>query len=522
MQKTGSGKLSNQHVAVYKILFAIIFLLAAAIRLANVIKQDFPIHDGGLFFSMIRDLQLNHFSLPWYTSYNSDHIPYLYPPLGFYLAGIIDQYTSLDLFQVLRYLPALITILTVPAFYWLANDLLDTKLAAVFALLAYTLMPDSYRWLVMGGGLTRSFGALFCLLALHQIYQVLKTGKPLSMILAVLFSSLTALSHPESIWFLAYSTIIYFLMFNRHWKSFWQLAIVALSSLLVISPWLITILIRHQHSILAPFSSGEYSPLIWLFRLFTINYISGEVISVWSIIGLVGLLWNIWRRNYFLPVWFLSILLLQSRGTELRLAIVLALAAGQIAAYLITTTQINLTKKRKQNLIIVLLVLLVLLNGVLALYGGPAELNTSINNDELQAMQWIKNNTLPSSHVLVIPPTGWFLDEWSEWLPVLAERKSVSVIQGYEWTPTFHERYKRHKDLLNCILQGAACIEAWIQSQPEKVDYIYLPEPFLRRDQETDGSPGLLTESLTDFPGYQLVYENSGAMIIERKISDTP
>ncbi len=53
---------------------SIIFLLLAMliggyIRLAAVLKSAYPINDGGLFYSMTRDLAANNWKIPAFTSY---------------------------------------------------------------------------------------------------------------------------------------------------------------------------------------------------------------------------------------------------------------------------------------------------------------------------------------------------------------------------------------------------------------------------------------------------------------------
>jgi len=80
-------------------------LLGAAVRTYHVLSHGFPLNDGGLFFSMVRDLQAAHYRLPAFTSYNDAGIPYAYSPLGFYLAALVNDWTPLSLVDVFRWLP---------------------------------------------------------------------------------------------------------------------------------------------------------------------------------------------------------------------------------------------------------------------------------------------------------------------------------------------------------------------------------------------------------------------------------
>ena len=150
-------------------------LLGVFVRATYTFSADFPLNDGGLFYQMAVDLQRNHYVLPASTPYNFDEIPFAYPPLGFYLAALLDDLTPLSMMDVFRFLPLAVTGLTVLAMYRLAKDVLQSKTAVVVAVFAFALVPRSFIWLLMGGGITRSLGLLFAMLALHQIYLMYHT-----------------------------------------------------------------------------------------------------------------------------------------------------------------------------------------------------------------------------------------------------------------------------------------------------------------------------------------------------------
>ncbi|RPH58889.1 MAG: hypothetical protein EHM81_09165, partial [Chloroflexi bacterium] len=160
---------------------ALVLLFAALfgfyVRLANVLPSDFPINDGGLFYSMTRDLQVNGYRLPAFTSYNAAGIPFAYPPLPFYLAGFLSQLFKWDLLDIFRILPAIISMAALPGLYWLAKDLLKSEPQAALACLVFALTPGAFSWLIMGGGLTRGLGLAFALRTLHQAYLLYQTQK---------------------------------------------------------------------------------------------------------------------------------------------------------------------------------------------------------------------------------------------------------------------------------------------------------------------------------------------------------
>src|SRR5688500_18856872 len=85
------------------------------------------------------------------TSYNDLGIPFAYPPLGFYLAGVVTAATGIDLIELFRWLPLLLSVACVPAFALLAKELVEPR-AARAATYAYALVPASFAWQIMGGG----------------------------------------------------------------------------------------------------------------------------------------------------------------------------------------------------------------------------------------------------------------------------------------------------------------------------------------------------------------------------------
>lgn len=80
-------------------------LLGLALRLAAPLMSSFPFNDGGLFYSMIVDLQSNDLLLHT-TSYNTADIPLTYPPLAFYLTTLIAKISGASVLDLLRILPA--------------------------------------------------------------------------------------------------------------------------------------------------------------------------------------------------------------------------------------------------------------------------------------------------------------------------------------------------------------------------------------------------------------------------------
>jgi hypothetical protein len=156
----------------YAVAVVLAIGLGIAVRAYHVLSHDFVLNDGGLFFAMVRDLQAGHYQLPAFTSYNDAGIPYGYSPLGFYLAGLLDDLTPLTLVDVFRWLPLTVTALTVVAFASLAQALLASRGPVVVSILCLWAPPPELHLDAHGSRLTRSLGFLFALVTLRLLYAL--------------------------------------------------------------------------------------------------------------------------------------------------------------------------------------------------------------------------------------------------------------------------------------------------------------------------------------------------------------
>ncbi len=191
-------------------------LLGAFVRLAPVMASDFPLNDGGLFYVLIRDLQAESYTLPAFTAYNQASIPFIYPPLSFYLTGFLSDVSGVGVLVLLRLLPALISIATIPAIYLLARRLLVSGTASVIATFSFALLPTAFDFMIVGGGLPRALGFLFAILTLHQAAALFSGAGRARLASTTIFAGLTVLCHPVVAWFTFYSLAVLLLFKARN------------------------------------------------------------------------------------------------------------------------------------------------------------------------------------------------------------------------------------------------------------------------------------------------------------------
>ena len=154
---------ANKTTAVESGAIFFITIIGFAIRIAPALQAGFPLNDGGLFYAMIVNLQEAHYALPLYATYNLAQIPFAYPPLAFYITGLLSDLLHIPVLDLVRLLPPIISTLAIPAFFLLAKEITKSKLHIVFGVFAFAFLPRVFAWHIMGGGITRSLGFLFAI-----------------------------------------------------------------------------------------------------------------------------------------------------------------------------------------------------------------------------------------------------------------------------------------------------------------------------------------------------------------------
>jgi len=520
--------------------------VAIGVRTFLVMSRSFPLNDGALFFLMTQEVGAHAFRLPLTTAYNTANIPFAYSPLGFYLASLLHAAGGFDLLGLFRVLPLVFSCLCVLAFYLLARDLLPTRSALIASLATFAVLPRSFLWLIMGGGLTRSLGFFFAILTLWQLHRVYTRQAWQHAAWATLFASLTVLSHLGTAPFVAFSGVLILLSFGRDWRSVGASLAIALGTAVITAPWWATVAAAHGFG---PFLAagatggtvfgthrGEALTKLAFFGLGTAE----PLFPIIGALAILGAFATLTRRGAFLPLWWLTIILLDTRAGATYASIPVALLAGLAITEVIVpiiarppvgshsdsgvarengwATVMRAPRRRQWAVATVLVVLLGY--GVASAIvrrpnlGAEGRYLTSLTTDDRVAMSWVVRHTPPASRFLIVvggAAGGWWSDRVAEWFPVLARRVSVATVQGTEWLPagTFENRERQYDRLQGCAVWGTDCLEEWARANGRPYSHVYIPK--------TLAFPccGPLDSSLRHDPAYRLVFDGPGASIYE-------
>lgn len=541
-------------------------VLGFIVRAYHVLSHDFPLNDGGLFYLMVQELQRSNYHLPNFTAYNSARIPFAYPPLGLYVTGTMADLTRISLIDLFRFIPLAISTLTIVAFFFLARSLLMSEAAVISAVFAFALIPRSFIWLLMGGGVTRSFGFLFAILALHQVHLMYTRRRWKFVLQATMFAALTVVSHIGTVPFLAFSIGLFFLAYGRHRHGVIASIALGIGTLVLSAPWWVSIVGAHGiEPLLAANASGSSifsdsearrATLGWLAHLGVGSSSGGStaepLFPLLGTLALLGALYCVSRKMFFLPVWWLTIIVLDTRAGATYAIVPVAMLTGiglthvLLPAFAPGWIDHGLLAKIKSSVdgchslgASLLLVLRrqsfpVMLFGFFLCYAMLGALSTkltpaaetrnlaSLSKEERVAMYWIAESTAPSSRFLVLPENewnGWWVNKTSEWFPVLAERTSVATVQGYEWLPdnAFAKQRNNFKLLRKCAGGTAQCLDDWSRQTGIAYTHIYIPQPTLPAEDSYLLCCQVLITTLRDDPRYDLLYSGPGAFVFARR-----
>jgi hypothetical protein len=504
-------------------------IFGAILRFAPTIITGQPINDGGMFYVMIQDLTSNQFVIPAFTSYNHLNIPYAYPPLSFYLGGLLSL-LGIPILEIIRWVPPLVSTLSIIAFYWMASLMLDSKTKATLATMVYALIPRSFSWYVMGGGLSRSFGVLFLILSCASTWALFTRRESKYIILTMMCGAGAILSHPETGLHAATACALIWIFKGRNIQGFRDSSLVILGVVLLTGPWWGTILFQHGFT---PFQSalrtGGNGSISLLLRIRSgINLTEENLFPLAILIGIAGFVLQVVSGNWFLPFWSVFPFFVEWRSATAISILPLSILAGSAISDLIIPLLVRIKSNLKekigdwtgymaQNRLLQLSLGFYLFYAFIGAFIYDFSLsNYIIPTQSLDAMKWVKTNTPSNSRFIVL--TGRsdpFSDPTLEWFPAITTKTSQNTIQGKEWLlgNDFIPFLGSLDTLRTCLNDSVACVTKWAETRQLGFDYIYIE----KQKSDLPPSTNSLLYLLHHDNKFVLVFENDGATIFERK-----
>jgi len=508
--------------------FASVVLLTAIgllVRAYAVLSTDFPANDGGLFYRMVLDLERTWPALPEVATYNGLNAPFAYPPLAFYLGSALHGLLGID---AMRLVPLAAAACTVPAFYLLARSVLGPGLHAAAATGAFAIMPRTFEWMTMGGGLTRAPGLLFALLALWLALRTLRDGGWWSAIGAGVVGGLVVLTHPQAALFTALSGLLLAAWMLRERAAAVRIAVAVAIAVVIALPWLLTLVARGDVEALVSAAGTQPGMFIGLLSLLSFEVTGSRLFDVLGLFAAVGVVLSIVRGRWLLPLWLVALMVLDARGGATYAAVPASLLAGTAFVDLLIrpfweatadapSAAIRLPRlPLGRALMAILLVAVAIVDG----FGSqiaPSWRAVALSPDQRAAMREVED-VAPDGDYLVVSGQFWAWDATAEWFPVLAGARSVATVQGHEWLgrSEFARRLEASEALRACASAGDECLAEWSETWRIGYTHVFIPKGSLQGaygDQDCCTGLRLLLRASDE---YVVIHDGDGATIFER------
>ena len=477
-----------------------LIVVGAVIRIAHLFSISFttPFHLGGLFYEFSLQIIQHNFALPETIPYYSlGGIPFAYPPLGFYLQAIVMKLFAPPPFLSVNLLPPLITVFTLPAFYWMIKAQTDDNRLRVAGLFVYALMPSAFVNQIEGAGLPEACGTLTLLLFLGWLFRYERDPRPVTAVWAGLFLGLSVLSSPGSAYGGAIFSVLFFLKFliqdlKRHTlrNSAWLL-MTGMIGLLVSSPYWLTIIQYHEFGGLMTAFLGQQDASSFINQVrYMITFKPADMLTfigdegiygfLFDWLAFAGLIWALLNQQKFQVLIFFAFWIIPREGSWL-----VAIPAAWLAATGIIQIVLPLFQKAflprapslrlplAPGILAMILVILAVAGAVISVYDLENQTDMNISAAAIETLQQERQIIPADAHVLIVGNPAL-----REWAPALLEREVLNCEFGLEWQPAeLKQVYLINNALVMENLGEAMSVihgysgddRLWLVGEPEKI-----------------------------------------------------
>lgn len=429
----------------YVIVILGLFVFAVWFRLMWHADYSFPINDGALFVVIAEAIIANGMVPPTEYDFNNYTLPLAYPPLGLWLAAAVSKVTGADLLLVAAWYPFALNLILMAGFVLLLRAMKLPWMVIVLASALFFFQDRTFKFLIMGGGITRGTGAMFAIFAMWAAVRMFETPRLGWVVTAGVLCGLAILSHLEyGITAATCITIVALFSARPFMQRAGLLVAVGAISFAVITPWLYWVL--SAHGLEAFKAASQTSGWCWICST---QGIARAGFLPWYIMipGIIGALELARQRKHIWLVLALAIYILTPRHAPSALVLPNSVLAAYGLFHIFrlikegrdawTTptdgSQFTLMSTPMTNAVFVALTA-----GVWTMIGATIsniQLTgmETLGRDTRAAMNWVHANVEHGSDFIVYGAEPWATDETAEWFPYFSGSYSVSTAQGTEW-----------------------------------------------------------------------------------------
>lgn len=483
-----------------------------------LVTHPFPAFGAGLYLLMADRIVETGYALPnQIPHYTSGGLPFAYPPFGFYLAAFLRD-SGIQPLTIARLVSGIITIVYLVPAYFLAYELLHSKPKAALTTVILTVTPPVLQWHISAGGFVRASALTFTIIGLYGGLRLFRDQNQRWLPITTGAFTLTILAHPQYTIFFVASFALQWLWFDRSVQGLWWATFVGLGGSLLTSIWWGQIIQVHGVDVFlaaAGAQGGIGSNLTGLARIFKAAIWQEYIVFFWGPFTVLGGLYLIVKRQIFLPAWLLlsATILGKARFPFFVGAFISAVFIVDVVRIIIQRH----TKTRRRlrvgiSCIIIMFAAIGLVGGTLYAtssintHGNSQSLPQFIDENDINAMQWIQRNTASDAQFVV-------LSDAAEWFPQQAHRTILVGPWGTEWRgqSAYRSQIRRFKRLSTC--ENSTCITSKMHRANLDPEYLYVPkQSFTVRGVQYFQSPQTIV-SMRESSHYRQIYENPGVAV---------
>ncbi len=512
-------------------------LASLVVFAAYLVTHPYPAAGGGLYLAMADAVRTHGYQLPArIPRYTTNGIPFAYPPLMFYVAAFARDFLDSGPLTLTRFLPGLVTIASVVPVYFLGRELFDghtdRNRRAALAAFVVAVSPAVFKWHLSAGGIVRAPAFLFTTTGLYAGMRLFREKRLRWAVAGATLFGLTILTHPSYPVFFATSYLVFFVVLDRSIAGLYRGMFVAAGGLLLAFPWWWQVIGVHGLDVFTRTAGsrlGIGQGLFWFPSKF-LYATRTRFLAIWHVFTLVGIVTLTVRKRYFLPAWFATTVVVFPKPRFLML--VGAFVVSSVIFDWLPRVQRSMASSSRSATVgsrrlpfVLLLILLsygVVTGGLFAANYEPVPtrplhqlqqdpLPSYIDDDDMAAMQWVRERTPPDATVLVA-------GDAAEWFPVFAHRTVVASPWGAEWLPP--DRRERQVSLYreSSTCASATCIERVLTKDDVSPDYVYLTREgsrsWIARETVTPTQWAELLRRLNGSSGTSVVFRNPDVAIV--------
>jgi len=474
--------------------FLLICVLAALalgilVRLPYFLTTDFVLGDGGFLVPMIAAIRKGHYLLPRFITYNTVQFPVAYPALGLYLDALSCDIFGIQPADYARWAPLILNLGTIAVVVLLAQKILKNREGVLFFALIFPLIPRSYEFLIMGGGVTRSLGCLLNVLALYYADAIHGRFRAKDIGLCLLFAGGAVASHMEFALDTLFLVALIIILHEPNWRGGLTAVFVTSGAVILASPWWATVL--HYHGF-GPFldakDTSEWTRNHFVRDLLELKIFWKHYGFFLGGLGALGFIFCLEQKQWLLPAWYLGAFILTPRqgptAGSIPIALLAAVALTRIVKRSVKWLRphvafLDETALQSAAVVTAAVFLLAPLAYTSIRYYHTSPL-AGLTKGERDAMDWIQSHMpTDAKFVTVSKPGYWQIDYYAEWFPVLTGRYSATTVQGYEWRPNLE--YAKREAAVDRLkdFQGAdqSRVPALVLWQYPDIPYVAIFDP---------------------------------------------